>query len=254
GIMQRSDAREPWDDVAQHLKPFRAQFRGENGHAGDVAAGPRETSDESCANDVVADRDYRYRSCRLLGDAGRQISAGENGIHFQPHQFGGELGKLLRTSLPIAQLDRDVLAFDQTRCAQSLPKRFHPGEYRRRVGRPQQADRGHATLLSAGGKRPRRSGGADERDDVPAVHPVHSRASGNPGTTVRSSGSPLSRGRADFRIAPHHSITSSAATSRPGGTVSPSAFAVLRLSTVSYLVGACTGRSAGFAPRRMRSM
>src|SRR5262249_37494105 len=51
-----------------------------------------------------------------------------------------------------------------------------------------------------------------------------------------------------------HSITSSAATSRPGGTVSPSAFAVLRLSTVSYLVGACTGRSAGFAPRRMRSI
>jgi hypothetical protein len=32
---------------------------------------------------------------------------------------------------------------------------------------------------------------------------------------------------------PHHSITSSAATSRPGGTVRPSAFAVLRLIVVS---------------------
>jgi hypothetical protein len=52
----------------------------------------------------------------------------------------------------------------------------------------------------------------------------------------------------------HYSITSSAATSRPGGTGSPSIFAVLRLSTVSYLVGACTGRSAGLAPRSMRSM
>src|SRR5262249_31723350 len=50
-----------------------------------------------------------------------------------------------------------------------------------------------------------------------------------------------------------YSITSSAATSRPGGTVRPSAFAVLRLSTVSYLVGVCTGKSAGLAPRRMRS-
>src|SRR5262245_41759035 len=50
-----------------------------------------------------------------------------------------------------------------------------------------------------------------------------------------------------------HSITSSAATSSPGGTVTPSAFAVLRLTTVSNLVGACTGRSAGLAPRRMRS-
>src|SRR4029453_10269954 len=45
-----------------------------------------------------------------------------------------------------------------------------------------------------------------------------------------------------------HSITSSAATSRPGGTVSPSALAVLRLRTVSNLVAACPGRSAGFSP------
>ena len=35
--------------------------------------------------------------------------------------------------------------------------------------------------------------------------------------------------------------------------VRPSAFAVLRLITSSYLVGACTGRSAGFSPLRMRS-
>jgi hypothetical protein len=50
-----------------------------------------------------------------------------------------------------------------------------------------------------------------------------------------------------------YSMTSSAAISKPGGTVKPSAFAVLRLTTVSYFVGVCTGRSAGFAPRRMRS-
>src|SRR5262245_20340023 len=43
-----------------------------------------------------------------------------------------------------------------------------------------------------------------------------------------------------------HSITSSARASSVGGTVMPSAFAVLRLITNSYLVGACTGRSAGF--------
>src|SRR5262252_282505 len=50
-----------------------------------------------------------------------------------------------------------------------------------------------------------------------------------------------------------HSITSSARASRVGGTSRPSAFAVLRLITSSYLVGACTGRSAGFSPLRMRS-
>ena len=38
------------------------------------------------------------------------------------------------------------------------------------------------------------------------------------------------------------------------GTVRPRAFAVLRLMTSSYLVGACTGRSAGFSPFRMRSI
>ena len=50
-----------------------------------------------------------------------------------------------------------------------------------------------------------------------------------------------------------YSITSSARASTEGGTVRPSAFAVLRLITSSYLVGACTGRSAAFSPLRMRS-
>src|SRR6516164_96200 len=53
--------------------------------------------------------------------------------------------------------------------------------------------------------------------------------------------------------APLHSITSSARASSVGGTVIPSAIAVLRLITSSYLVAACTGRSAGFSPLRMRS-
>jgi len=51
----------------------------------------------------------------------------------------------------------------------------------------------------------------------------------------------------------NHSITSSARASSAGGTVRPSALAVLRLITSSYLVGACTGRSAGFSPLRTRS-
>ena len=50
-----------------------------------------------------------------------------------------------------------------------------------------------------------------------------------------------------------HSITSSARASNVGGTSRPSALAVLRLITSSYLVGACTGRSAGFSPLRIRS-
>jgi hypothetical protein len=50
-----------------------------------------------------------------------------------------------------------------------------------------------------------------------------------------------------------YSITSSARARSVGGTVSPSALAVLRLIASSYLVGACTARFAGFSPLRMRS-
>jgi transposase len=55
------------------------------------------------------------------------------------------------------------------------------------------------------------------------------------------------------RKGPAYSITSSARSRIDCGTARPSASAVLRLRIVTYLTGACTGRSAGFPPRRMRS-
>src|SRR6266567_8216540 len=54
-------------------------------------------------------------------------------------------------------------------------------------------------------------------------------------------------------LAAPHSITSSARASSDVGRSRPIALAVLRLITSSYFVGACTGRSAGFSPLRMRS-
>src|SRR6478609_2273445 len=59
--------------------------------------------------------------------------------------------------------------------------------------------------------------------------------------------------RRSGRWARRHSMTSSARASNDRGTSSPSVLAVLMLSTSWYLVGACTGRSAGFSPLRMRS-
>src|SRR6516225_7511507 len=49
----------------------------------------------------------------------------------------------------------------------------------------------------------------------------------------------------------NHSITSSASASSFAGTSRPSALAATILSTSSYLVGSCTGKSAGFSPLRM---
>ncbi len=50
-----------------------------------------------------------------------------------------------------------------------------------------------------------------------------------------------------------YSITSSAVCRNGSGMVRPSAFAVFRLMTSSYLVGCWTGRSLALAPLRIRS-
>src|SRR5262249_58629947 len=80
---------------------------------------------------------------------------------------------------------------------------------------PRYTDQRHRRLLRARHQWPRRYA-AEQRDELAAFHA--------------------------------HSITSSARASSMGGTSRPSALAVLRLITNSYLVGACTGRSAGFSP------
>jgi len=67
---------------------------------------------------------------------------------------------------------------------------------------------------------------------------------------------PRQRSTANYanEFAPPHSMTSSARARIAGGTVSPSALAVLRLTTSSNLVGCWTGKSAGFAPLRIFPM
>src|SRR5262249_20365526 len=55
------------------------------------------------------------------------------------------------------------------------------------------------------------------------------------------------------KFAPLHSITSSARASSVGGISRPSAFAVVRFTTSSNLVGCSTGMSPGSAPRKIRS-
>src|SRR6516162_5163031 len=52
----------------------------------------------------------------------------------------------------------------------------------------------------------------------------------------------------------HHSITLSARSRKLSGIVSPISFAVLRLIASVNLVGCSTGKSAGLAPLRMRSI
>jgi hypothetical protein len=60
--------------------------------------------------------------------------------------------------------------------------------------------------------------------------------------------------RAKFGSRCFHSNTSSARASSVGGTVSPSALAVLRLRVSSNLVGCSMGSSAGLTPLRILSI
>src|SRR6266545_788500 len=117
-------------------------------------------------------------------------------------------------------LDGDGATFDPTKLSQPLDKSSYPLARSQTRGRSQEPDgRQLASLLCARRERPRNRCAAEQRDE----------------------------------LAPPHSITSSARASSVGGTSRPSVFAVLRLMTSSILVGACTGKSAGFSPLKIRS-
>src|SRR5262245_53616643 len=117
--------------------------------------------------------------------------------------------------------DRHVLALNETRLLEALPESAQKLFVLRYGG--EDPDHRHRRLLRARRKGPCRSRAADERYEIAPLHRCN------------------------------HSITSSARASTLAGISMPSAFAVLRLITNSYLVGACTGSSAGFSPLRMRS-
>src|SRR5262249_4104496 len=112
-----------------------------------------------------------------------------------------------------------VLAFDVAGLGETLAERVHEESNRSGRLRIEHTHHRHRRLLRAGRERPRRRRTSNERDELAAPH----------------------------------SITSSARASTVAGISMPRALAVLRLRIVSYLVGACTGRSAGFSPLRMRS-
>src|SRR6476619_8538843 len=130
-----------------------------------------------------------------------------------------KLGQSLDPPACKSIFDVDFLPLDVTKITQPLTEGV---DFRRGSGRAvmQETDpRDFRWLLRMRCERPRRRRAAEQRDE----------------------------------LATPHSITSSARASSVSGTVRPSAFAVLRLMINSNFVGACTGRSAGFSPLRMRS-
>jgi len=92
-----------------------------------------------------------------------------------------------------------------------------------------------------------------------APAPIIARRRGNPLVICVTLPLDMSFLRSGFFIAicgfssPLHSITVSALTSNVYGIARPNVFAVFWLITNSNLVGACTGKSAGLVPFRIRS-
>src|SRR5262249_49414388 len=132
------------------------------------------------------------------------------------NQIGGERGQSIIVTVRPAVFDGYIAPLVIPGFGEALPEPVHP--LRRIAGRhsAEESDYRRRRWLRACRERPRRRA-ANERDEL----------------------APLD-----------HSITSSASASSLSGIWRPSALAVLRLITNSYLVGACTGRSAGFSPLR----
>src|SRR5207244_12873510 len=111
-------------------------------------------------------------------------------------------------------LDRNVAPFDEAGLLQTLLERLR--EYWIDIGwkAAEITDHGYRPLLRPRRYRPCSRRAAEQRDEL---------------------------------APPDHSITSSARASNVGGTVRPSAFAVLRLIASSNVVGCTTGRSGCLA-------
>ena len=208
--------------LAQEFQPLCRQLATEKIDPGQVAARPGEAGDKTEPDRVFAgdEDDGDRRGCRL----GRQRdgSTADRGDHgdLPANQIGRQRRQPIDLILGPAVFDRHVLALDKARFLQALAKSAQTVRERVRRCGVEEPDHRHRRLLRARRERPRRRRAAEQRDE----------------------------------LAPLHSITSSARASSVGGMSRPSALAVLRLMYRENCVGSSTGRSAGRAPLRTRSV
>src|SRR6516225_9901868 len=179
---------------------FASRFGGDASQPSDISARPRKARDQPQTDGVSGlghhDRDFPRRLlCRHSG--GREPS--DDDIDLETNQLSCQFGKPVDLSFRRPKLKSNVLPLDIPQIAWSLPK-FPPEFFRADIANNQRADGRHLRLLRARGERPRRRA-AEQRD----------------------------------KLAPPHSITSSASNCIELGTESPSAFAAFRLITSSNL-------------------
>ena len=206
--------------LCQQIQPLRDQLRLFKDHSGQVGARMGETGDVAFCQRVVVDRSENNRG----GAGGRSRKRGlQRGIRADDHDIepaARKFGRSRRQTAHITVLDEfdcQVATFDIAQLAQPILKGDIP---RVRVWAP-----GNDTDMKNTGRRSVGIGGRGGEDDQ------------------------KSRGK---EAASAHSMTSSARARIDGGTVRPSAFAVLRLMISSMRVDWTTGSSEGFSPARTR--
>src|SRR6516162_8277999 len=140
-----------------------------------------------------------------------------NDVNLHPDELCGDLRGALITSFRPAIFNRYCAALNPIMCAQALHKCIDPWGVERGYASAQEPDCWQLRCLLRARNERRRRCAAYERN----------------------------------KLAPPHSITSSARAIKFGGKVRPIAPAALRLTDKVNLSGACTGRSPGRTPRKV---
>src|SRR5262249_9840413 len=187
-----------------------------------IAARPRQATDQARA-DRVDDATKHDRHCagRLLHCGHVKAGIGNDNVRRKRHQFHRMSAANVDTARGPADVKARIAAVGPAQFRQPLDE---SGELSPppRIALVRTQEHAHApdplALLRARRQRPRRRA-AEQRDELATAD---------------------------------HSIISSAMANTPGGISTPSALAVLRLITRLNLLLCKTGRSAGFAPMRMR--
>src|SRR5262249_42164061 len=160
----------------------------------------------------------RYRGgCRLCCEPGCGRSASRNDTDLIANELSSHRRQPVILTIRPPIFDQHVAALYVANFTQTPSQRNNPFDSRTSVEIPNHRRR---RLLRARRQRPRSHRAAEQRYERAALH----------------------------------SITLSARSRKLSGIVSPISFAVLRLIASVNLVGCSTGKSAGLAPLRMRSI
>src|SRR6516164_256260 len=208
------------DQLMQQPQPLGCHLFGEKINSRRIAPRTGKAGHKTKLDRIPRYTEYDWDRCSYrFGRARRRPAARDSDHrHWAANQIGHQCRQPIVLALQPVVLDSDVLPFDVTGFLETFTERGHITRSDFRSPRVQKLDHRHRRLLRARRERPRGRRAANQGDE----------------------------------LAPFHSITSSASASSLSGIWRPSAFAVLRLITSSYLVGSTTGRSADFSPLRMR--